>query len=59
MARPKVKIDLAELEKLCGMQCTVSFRQTCVTGPVRIGSLGLIARWRPQWPQSMQMFRSQ
>ena len=22
MARPKVKIDLAELEKLCGMQCT-------------------------------------
>jgi hypothetical protein len=22
----------------------VSFRQTCVTGPVRIGSLGLIAR---------------
>jgi hypothetical protein len=22
VARPKVKIDLAELEKLCGMQCT-------------------------------------
>ena len=22
MARPKTKIDLAELEKLCGMQCT-------------------------------------
>ena len=22
MARPKVKIDLAELEKLCGLQCT-------------------------------------
>jgi hypothetical protein len=22
MARPKVKIDLAELEKLCVMQCT-------------------------------------
>src|SRR6266404_435705 len=22
MARPKAKIDLAELEKLCGMQCT-------------------------------------
>jgi hypothetical protein len=22
MARPKVKIDLTELEKLCGMQCT-------------------------------------
>ena len=22
MPRPKVKIDLAELEKLCGMQCT-------------------------------------
>src|SRR5690348_8262166 len=23
MPRPKVKIDLTELEKLCGMQCTV------------------------------------
>ena len=23
MARPKVKIDLGELEKLCGMQCTI------------------------------------
>src|SRR4051794_24958964 len=22
MGRPKIKIDLAELEKLCGMQCT-------------------------------------
>ena len=22
MARPKVKIDIGELEKLCGLQCT-------------------------------------